>query len=272
MTANKIKLGVNVDHVATLRNARGTQYPDPYAAAKLVKLAGADGITIHLREDRRHIVDSDVERFCNKPLLPINLEIGATLEMQAIAIKNLPHEVCLVPEKREELTTEGGLDVCAREAYLSTYIAALQAVGIKVSLFIDPDTEQVRASQRVGADIVELHTGAYAELFLDDNSNDSNSYDVSRHKGNSLNADNKTLLKNDRANAELERIKQAAALAHSLNLVVNAGHGLTVNNVAAMTVIPEIYSLNIGHAIVARAVFVGLENAVREMSQAIASA
>ena len=237
---SNVLLGVNIDHVATLRNARGTAYPDPYNALPLVKRGGADGITIHLREDRRHILDKDVEKICADNSLPINLEMAATQEMLEIALKNRPHEVCLVPEKREELTTEGGLDVVSQQAYLKKYIATLKKAGILVSLFIDPDERQIQTSKDVNADIVELHTGKYAEL------------------------DQKTLL-----DKELARLHQASIQAHGLGLVVNAGHGLTVENVAPISILPYMNCLNIGHSIIARAVFIGLEAAVAEMSASI---
>ena len=248
---NKVLLGVNVDHVATLRNARGTYYPDPYQAAVAAQQGGADGITIHLREDRRHIIDADVQQFCANPMLPINLEMAATPAMQNIALAQLPAEVCLVPEKREELTTEGGLDVLVREAYLRDYVLALSQVGIKVSLFIDPDIEQIDAAKRVGADIIELHTGAYAEHW-----NAAANEQGAEHA----------------MQQELARLVSAAEYAAGLGLVVNAGHGLTVENVAPIATIREIHCLNIGHALIAQAVFLGIEGAVAEMVAAIASA
>ncbi len=237
----KILLGVNIDHVATLRNARGTTYPDPFDAAQLVADAGADGITIHLREDRRHIIDRDVQRICRAQILPINLEMAATDEMLAIAIQNQPKEVCIVPEKREELTTEGGLDVVSQQVYLTIYIAKLKQAGILVSLFIDPDKEQIKASVACGADIVELHTGLYAELEAG----------------------------SDEFKQELTRLSSAAKFAHSKGLVVNAGHGLTVENTTKIAQLPFMNCLNIGHAIIARAVFIGLENAVIEIKSKI---
>lgn len=237
----KILLGVNIDHVATLRNARGTTYPDPFDAAQLVAEAGADGITIHLREDRRHIIDRDVQRICHAHILPINLEMAATDEMLAIAIQNQPKEVCIVPEKREELTTEGGLDVVSQQAYLSAYITKLKQANILVSLFIDPDHEQIKASVACGADIIELHTGHYAEL-------ESGSNEFKQ---------------------ELERLSSAAEFAHRQGLVVNAGHGLTVENTTKIAQLPFMNCLNIGHAIIARAVFIGLENAVKEIKNQI---
>ncbi len=238
---SNVLLGVNIDHVATLRNARGTIYPDPYQAIPLVKSGGADGITIHLREDRRHIIDDDVERICVDQSLPINLEMAATQEMLDIALAHKPREVCLVPEKREELTTEGGLDVVSQRSHLKHYVATLKQSGILVSLFVDPEERQIQASRDVGADIVELHTGRYAEL-----------------KQQAL------------LDEELTRLKQAALLAHDLGMIVNAGHGLTLENVQPIAALPNIHCLNIGHSIIARAVFVGLEAAVSEMIASIA--
>ena len=244
MKKSNVLLGVNVDHIATVRNARGTDYPSPYDAALLAKLGGADGITIHLREDRRHIIDEDVRQFCNNPILPINLEIAATQEMQEIALKRKPTEVCIVPEKREELTTEGGLNVVAREDYLKKYIQPLKEAGIKVSLFVDPELNQLAASARVGADIIELHTGTYAEYWAD---------------------------KHEDFQCELQKLQKASTHATGLGLVVNAGHGLTIDNVAPIAQIDEIYCLNIGHSIIARSLFVGIESAVGEMVIAISS-
>jgi len=234
---SKVLLGVNIDHVATLRNARGTTYPEPLEAAEIVTQAGADSITIHLREDRRHIIDDDVERICQAQLLPVNLEMAATKEMLLIALKHKPQEVCLVPEKRAELTTEGGLDVFSQQSYLKSYITQLKNAGIIVSLFIDSDPDQIQASIDCGADIVELHTGRYAELTL-------------------ITA---------QAEQELQRLRSAAQLAHELGLIVNAGHGLTVDNTQAIAELPFIHCLNIGHAIIARALFIGLAEAVKEM-------
>ena len=234
---SKVLLGVNIDHVATLRNARGTTYPELLEAAEIVTQAGADSITIHLREDRRHIIDVDVERICQAQLLPVNLEMAATNEMLLIALKHKPQEVCLVPEKRAELTTEGGLDVLSQQAYLESYIEQLKNAGIIVSLFIDPDPDQIQASVDCGADIVELHTGRYAEF----------------------------ILITDQAEQELQRLRSAAQLAHKLGLTVNAGHGLTLNNTQKIVQLPYIHCLNIGHAIIARAVFIGLAEAVKEM-------
>ena len=240
---SNVLLGVNIDHIATIRNARGTNYPDPLDAIPLLVEGGADGVTIHLREDRRHIIDQDVERICSAGLLPVNLEMAATTEMLAIAIANQPKEVCIVPEKREELTTEGGLDVLSQKRYLTDYIANLHEKNILVSLFVDPDLEQIKASVDCGADIVELHTGKYAELPLESQS----------------------------WKQELLRITEAAKLAHNHDLVVNAGHGLTVENTAQIAQIEFMNCLNIGHSIVARSVFVGIKNAVKEIKQILSS-
>lgn len=232
-----IELGVNVDHIATIRQARGVDYPDPMQAADMARKAGADGVTVHLREDRRHIQDHDVHRIKLDVDLPMNLEMAATDEMLQIASTVKPYECCLVPEKREELTTEGGLNISNQINHLSQYVADLQANGIRVSLFIDPDDEQIHASKDVGADIVELHTGNYADC--------------------------------DKASQpqQLKRIQSAATLAHSLGLQVNAGHGLHYQNVINIAAIPEIVCLNIGHSIVARASMTGFYEAVFAMKQ-----
>ena len=232
-----IQLGVNVDHIATLRQARGTSYPDPMQAADIARKAGADGVTVHLREDRRHIQDHDVYSIRGNVQLPMNLEMAATAEMLKIAKLVKPHECCLVPEKREELTTEGGLNITGQVTELQDYIAELKQSGILVSLFIDADDEQIQASSEVGADIVELHTGTYADC------------DESQRA------------------VELERIQQGARLAHSLGLQVNAGHGLHYQNVTAIAEIPELVCLNIGHSIVARASMTGFYEAVFAMKQ-----
>lgn len=228
-----LRLGVNIDHVATLRNARGGGHPDVLRAAMLAKEARADGLTIHLREDRRHIRDEDVAKLKEWGGLPINLEMAPTAEMLAIALATKPNACCLVPEKRAELTTEGGLDVVGNMAALKDYTAALQAAGIRVSLFIAPDEAQVQAAADCGADIVELHTGHYAEQVSD----------------------------------ELQRLQTAATLAHSLGLECQAGHGLTFDNVATIAAIPEIVELNIGHFIIGEAVFVGLAQVISQMRE-----
>ena len=231
-----IFLGVNIDHIATLRQARGTTYPDPVHAASVAELAGADGITIHLREDRRHIQDRDVYTLAQTLQTRMNLEIAVTQEMLSIACNVQPEYVCLVPEKREELTTEGGLDVAGQLDTMLEAIAQLKGAGIKVSLFIDADKAQIDAAVTCGAPYIELHTGCYAEA----------NNDIERAK-------------------ELQRIEEMARYAHSKGLVVNAGHGLHYHNVAPIAAIPEIYELNIGHAIIARASIVGLDQAVKDI-------
>ena len=244
-SSKKPLLGVNIDHVATLRQARGVAYPSPLAAALLCEQAGADGITIHLREDRRHIQDADVYEIAAQLTTRLNLEMAATTEMLAIACEVQPFWVCLVPEKRAELTTEGGLDVAGQAAWLTDYISKLHDAGIKVSLFIDPSETQIKAAVACQADAIELHTGAYAEMGL----------------------------ANDTAGqqAELQRIKQAVSMAQQADskMLVNAGHGLTRDNVNAIAQIEGIYELNIGHALIADAVFVGLTQAVVIMKAAM---
>lgn len=244
-TKQKPLLGVNIDHVATLRQARGVDYPSPVAAALLCEQVGADGITLHLREDRRHIQDADVYEIAKKLQTRLNLEMAASSEMLDIARKVKPFWVCLVPEKREELTTEGGLDVASQISYLTDYIKALQEEGIKVSLFIDPDEAQIAAAVACHADAIELHTGTYAEAGL---------------RGD-----------DEAQQAELQRIKQAVVTAQKADseLLINAGHGLTRNNVNAIAQIEGIYELNIGHALISDAVLVGLNNAVAMMKAAM---
>jgi pyridoxine 5-phosphate synthase len=231
-----IQLGVNIDHVATLRNARGTAYPSPVLAAQLAELAGADLITIHLREDRRHIKDEDVRQIRAVVQTRLNLEMALTPEMLAHALDVKPHDVCIVPERREEVTTEGGLDVRRFFAITAEYTQKLLAAGIRVSIFIDPDMEQIKLAHELGARVIEIHTGRYAE---------AHSAAEQAH--------------------ELERVRRAAEYGVSLGMVVNAGHGLNYHNVKAIAAIPEIGELNIGHAIIGQAIFVGLERAVREM-------
>ncbi|RKF18609.1 pyridoxine 5'-phosphate synthase [Alginatibacterium sediminis] len=231
-----ILLGVNIDHVATLRQARGTRYPDPVFAASLAEQAGADGITIHLREDRRHIVDRDVQVMCDTVQTRLNLEMAVTDEMVAIACEHKPAFVCLVPEKREELTTEGGLDVVGKFQKIKDAVTKLSEAGILVSLFIDADREQINAALETGAPYIELHTGHYADAASE-----------------------------NEQSAELKKVSAGASYASDLGLKVNAGHGLHYHNVKAIAAIPEIIELNIGHSIIARAVFVGLETAVREI-------
>lgn len=239
MAVTDLRLGVNIDHVATLRNARGGFYPDPVRAAHEAIMAGADGITAHLREDRRHIVDSDIERLKKQILTPLNFEMAATDEMLAIATRVRPHAVCLVPEKREERTTEGGLDIRGGADMLRPFIAALTEEGIRVSLFVEPDIAVMDAARGLGAPVVELHTGAYAQATWD-----GEDESVAR---------------------ELGRLREAAAHGVTIGLEVHAGHGLTEQNVAAVAAIPEIAELNIGHALVGAAIFVGLADAVRAM-------
>ena len=236
-------LGVNIDHVATLRQARGTDYPDPTEAVRICEANGADLITLHLREDRRHIQDSDVARIRDGITTRMHLEMAVTDEMEAIARQVQPEDVCLVPEKREELTTEGGLDVARQQKTLAGFVQGLEAYGIRVSLFIDPDPNQIRASAKVGASAIELHTGVYAEA------------------GNEASA-----------KRELIRLAAARDLGESLGLRVNAGHGLHYGNVEPIAAMPGIAELNIGHAIIARAVFSGLAAAVREMRDLMSSA
>ncbi|MGL5335423.1 MAG: pyridoxine 5'-phosphate synthase [Enterovibrio sp.] len=238
-----IFLGVNIDHIATVRNARGTQYPDPVHAAEIAERAGADGITVHLREDRRHIVDRDILLLKQTLQTRMNLEMAATDEMIGIARNIKPEFVCLVPEKREELTTEGGLDVVKSQEKIAAATKALSECGILVSLFIDADERQIDAAKACGAPFIELHTGRYADL---------------------LNEQKKA--------AELAKLQQAAKYASSLGIKVNAGHGLTYHNVAAIAAIPEIYELNIGHAIVGRALFDGFSKAVSDMKAAMVKA
>lgn len=230
-----VLLGVNIDHVATVRQARGTDYPSVVEAAVCAERGGADSITIHLREDRRHIQDADVKALCDRCAMRINLEMAVTAEMVGIAIERRPSDVCLVPEKRAELTTEGGLDVILHRAAVTAAVARLAAAGITVSLFIDPVAAQLDAAHASGAPVIELHTGAYATA------------------------------QGAQRERELLRLNQACGQAHSLGLQVNAGHGLHYTNVTAIAALPHMTELNIGHAIVARAIFVGLEAAVREM-------
>jgi pyridoxine 5-phosphate synthase len=234
--ASEIRLGVNVDHVATLRQARGTPYPDPLEAALAAERAGAGGITVHLREDRRHIQEHDVLRMRERIATKLNLEMAAADEIAEFALRVRPHDVCIVPERRAELTTEGGLAVHGHEKRLAPLVARLGEAGIAVSLFIDPKPAEIEAAAATGAPVVELHTGAYADA-----------RDAEERE------------------RELARLRDGAHRAHALGLAVNAGHGLTVDNVAPIAALPEIVELNIGHSIVARAILVGIEQAVREM-------
>lgn len=240
---NIILLGVNIDHVASMRQARGTRYPEPLHAAAVAEQAGADSITIHLREDRRHIQDRDVALLKETLQTRMNLEMAVTEEMLAIAEKFKPEDCCLVPERREELTTEGGLDVVGQEGKIKEAVARLSDAGVRVSLFVDADPKQLEASARVGAPVIEIHTGHYADL----------PSEAERQ-------------------AELERIKAAVDLGVELGLQVNAGHGLHYHNVTPIAAIPAIRELNIGHAIVAQAVFSGLHEAVAEMKRLMVEA
>ena len=234
MTARP-RLGVNIDHVATIRNARGGRYPDPLRAARIAAEAGADGITAHLREDRRHITDGDIERLSEEIALPLNLEMAATPEMLAIALRHKPHAVCLVPEKRRELTTEGGLDAAAGKDHLASYVTALGEAGIRVSLFIDPETVQLEAAKALGAPVVELHSGCYCDA----------SGGAVAH--------------------ELGRLARAAEGARGLGLECHAGHGLSYDTVGPVAAIPTIVELNIGHFLVGEAIFSGLDGAIKHM-------
>ncbi len=231
----KLRLGVNIDHVATIRNARGGKLPDPIRAARLAEQAGADGITAHLREDRRHISDDDIARLARELTVPLNLEMAATDQMLAIALNHKPHAACLVPERRAELTTEGGLDVAGVTDRLASFAAQLSQAGIRVSLFIDPEPKQLEAAKTVGAPVVELHTGAYCEA------------------------------EGAARSAELQRIVDAAALAEALGLECHAGHGLGFETVGAIAAIPTIVELNIGHFLIGEAIFGGLDSAIRRM-------
>ncbi|WP_445190839.1 pyridoxine 5'-phosphate synthase [Sphingomonas sp. Tas61C01] len=237
-----LRLGVNIDHVATVRNARGAGYPDPVRAALVAAAAGADGITAHLREDRRHITDDDIARLSAELTVPLNLEMAATDEMLAIALRHRPHAACIVPEKREEITTEGGLDAAGLHNRLAPLVGELKAAHIRVSLFIEPDARQIEAAIRLGAPVVELHTGRYAEL------------------DGAPRAD------------ELRRLADAAALAAKNGIEVHAGHGLTYDNVGPIAAIPQVRELNIGHFLVGEALFVGFDGAVRQMRDAMDAA
>jgi pyridoxine 5-phosphate synthase len=253
-----MRLHINIDHVATLRNARGTPYPDPVDAARVCLEAGAHGITAHLREDRRHIVDSDVARLRAMLRSTFNLEMGATEEMIAIALSTHPDVVTLVPERREERTTEGGLDVVANAKTLAKHVAALHAEEIKVSLFIAPDRAQIEASKALGVEQIELHTGEYAHAF-----------GYSRPSSLIPLSSGVPMPKSPLGQDELDRLARGAKLAHSLGIEVAAGHGLTTQNVGALAQIPEIVELNIGHAVIADAVFMSLGGAVRAMLGAV---
>ena len=230
-----LRLGVNIDHVATIRNARGGEHPDPVRAAQIVAAVGGDGITAHLREDRRHIRDADIQRIMAATTLPLNLEMAGTEEMLEIALRHKPHAACIVPERREERTTEGGLDAAGQHNHLAPIVTALRVANIRVSLFIEPDARQIEAAIRLGADIVEFHTGKYAH-------------------GESADRE-----------FELRRIADAAALAVKNGIEPHAGHGLTFENVQPIAAIPQIAELNIGHYLIGEAIFIGLEESVRRM-------
>ena len=235
----RLRLGVNIDHVATVRNARGGATPDPLRAALLAEAAGADGITAHLREDRRHIRDADIEALMAGLTVPLNFEMAATTEMQTIALRHKPHAVCLVPEKRQERTTEGGLDVAGDEKRLADYIAPLREAGCRVSLFIGHDPRQIEASARIGAAVIELHAGLYCDLHAEGHLQE--------------------------AEAELAALRRASSYAHSLRLEVHVGHGLSFDNVAPVAAFPEVKELNIGHFLIGEAIFRGLGPSIEEM-------
>jgi len=236
---SRLRLGVNIDHVATVRNARGGPQPDPVRAALLAERAGADGITAHLREDRRHITDSDITRLSEEIALPLNLEMAATEEMLAIALRHRPHAACIVPERREERTTEGGLDAAAGHNHLQRFVNELRGAGIRVSLFIEAERRQLDAAQALGAPVVELHTGSYCEAAVE--------------------ADDSA------AERQLNRLAEAARYGASIGLEVHAGHGLAYHTVKPVAAIRELAELNIGHFLVGEAIFVGLEESVKTM-------
>ena len=237
----KLRLGVNIDHVATVRNARGSAYPDPVRAALIAQEAGADGITAHLREDRRHIVDQDITSIIKAIDIPLNFEMAATDEMKKIALAHEPHAVCIVPEKREERTTEGGLDVVKDENKLAHFITPLREKSCRISIFIAADDKQIKAARRIGAQVVELHTGAYCDLHYDK--------------------------RFEERDAELSRLKDMASLAHSLGLEVHAGHGLTYETVVPIAELPEVVELNIGHFLIGESMFTGLKDAIFKMRE-----
>jgi pyridoxine 5-phosphate synthase len=238
-----LRLGVNIDHVATIRNARGGDHPDPVRAAEMAAAAGADGITAHLREDRRHIRDHDIEKLMGEIKLPLNLEMAATEEMLALALRHRPHAVCIVPERREEVTTEGGLDAAGQHNHLKPFVTRLAEAGVRVSLFINPDEHQIKAAHSLGAPVVELHTGAYA------------------HAGD---AKDRVLV-----DVELSRLVAGASYGQALGIEVHAGHGLTFDNVAPVARIDGIRELNIGHFLIGEAIFDGLTITIRRMRELI---
>ena len=244
--SDHLRLGVNIDHVATVRNARGGRTPEPLRAAKLAEEAGADGITAHLREDRRHISDADIEGLMEVLSVPLNFEMAATEEMQKIALRHKPHAVCIVPEKREERTTEGGLEVAREENRLAHFIAPLREAGCRVSIFIAADKRQIEAAHRIGAQVIELHTGAYCDAHHESRFDDR-----------------------DR---ELEAMREMASFAHSLGLEVHAGHGLTYDTVQPIAAFPEVRELNIGHFLIGESIFLGLKPAIAEMRRLMAEA
>lgn len=235
----KLRLGVNIDHVATVRNARGGAYPDPLRAAKIAQDAGADGITAHLREDRRHISDADIDGLMEVLSVPLNFEMAATDEMQRIALRHKPHAVCIVPEKREERTTEGGLEVAREENRLAHFIAPLRDAGCRVSIFIAADKRQIEAAHRIGAQVIELHTGAYCDAHAEGNF--------------------------EARDTELAALREMASFAHDLGLEVHAGHGLTYDTVQPVAAFPEVMELNIGHFLIGESIFLGLAPAIAEM-------
>jgi pyridoxine 5-phosphate synthase len=239
---HRLRLGVNIDHVATIRNARGGRHPDPLRAARIAAAAGADGITAHLREDRRHITDQDIARLRAEIDLPLNLEMAATQDMVEIAVRHLPHAACLVPERRQEVTTEGGLDLVGGFDHLQPVVARLGDHGIRVSLFIDPDEAQVRTAHRLGAPVVEFHTGAYCGAT------------------GSARAE------------ELDRLRDAARLGHALGIEIHAGHGLDYETVGDVAAMPEVAELNIGHFLIGEAIFLGLHDSILEMRRAMDAA
>jgi len=236
---SRLRLGINIDHVATVRNARGGDTPDPARAAKLAQAADADGITAHLREDRRHITDADIEAIIEAIEIPLNFEMAATDEMQKIALRHKPHAVCIVPEKREERTTEGGLEVAREENRIAHFIAPLREAGCRVSIFIAAEPRQIEAAARIGAPVVELHTGAYCDAHAEG--------------------------RFDARDAELAKLRDMAALALDLGLEVHAGHGLTFDTVKPVAALPEVMELNIGHFLIGEAIFSGLDSAIRRM-------
>ena len=242
----RLRLGVNIDHVATVRNARGGAYPDPLRAALVAEEAGADGITEHLREDRRHISDADIEGLMEVLNVPLNFEMAATHEMQRIALRHKPHAVCIVPEKREERTTEGGLEVAREENRLAHFIAPLREAGCRVSIFIAAEQRQIEAAHRIGAEVIELHTGAYCDA----------------HAEGHL----------DLRDAELDKLRKMSTFAQSLGLEVHAGHGLNYDTVMPVAAFPEVMELNIGHFLIGESIFLGLGPAIKEMRRLMEAA